>query len=53
METLDQCDDSDLVTSKNADAVSTQDIPYPNGAIRRPRGNVVGVGVEAGACDIG
>lgn len=43
---------SDLVAGENADAVSSQDIPQPNGAIRRPCGDVVGVGVEAGASDI-
>lgn len=45
-------DSSDLVAGENADAVSSQDIPEPNGAIRRPCGDVVGVGVEAGASDI-
>lgn len=43
---------SDLVTGENADAVSAQDVPKSDGAIRRPRGHIVGVGVEAGAGDI-
>lgn len=43
---------SDLVTGEDADAVSVQDIPEPDGAIRRPCGDIIGVGVEAGASDI-
>lgn len=46
-------DSSDLVTGENADAVSDQNIPEPNGAIGRPCGDIVGVWVEAGASDIG
>ncbi len=43
---------SDLVTGEDADAVSVQDIPEPDGAVRRPCDDVIGVGVEAGASDI-
>lgn len=45
-------DQSDLVTGEDADAVSVQDIPEPDGAIRRPCGHIIRVGVEAGASDI-
>lgn len=44
---------SDLVTGEDADAVSVQDIPEPDGAIRRPCYDIIGVWVEAGASDIG
>lgn len=44
---------SDLVTGEDTDAVSAQDIPEPDGAIRRPRDDIIGVGVKAGASDIG
>lgn len=43
----------DLVPGENADAVASENIPQPNGAIGWPRGNVIGVGVEAGAGDVG
>lgn len=43
---------SDLVTGEDADAVSSQDIPEPDGAIGRPCDDIVGVGVETCGSDI-
>lgn len=40
------------MSGEDANAVPGQDVPKPNGAIRRARGHVVGVGVEAGAGDV-
>ncbi len=41
------------MTGEDADAVSIQDVPDSDGAIGRPRGDIVGVWVEAGAGNIG
>lgn len=40
------------MTGEDANAVSTQDVPKPYGAIRWARGHVVGVWVEARAGNI-
>lgn len=40
------------MTSEYADTVSVQDVPEADGAIRRPCGHVIGVGVETGASDV-
>lgn len=40
------------MTSEDADAVSIEDVPEADGAVRRPRGHVIGVGVETSASDV-
>lgn len=42
----------DLVTGEDADAVSGEDIPEPDGAIGRPCDDIIGVGVETCGSDI-
>lgn len=43
---------SDLMTSENADTVSTEDIPEADGAVRWPCGQIVSVGMKTSASDI-
>lgn len=46
-------DSSHFVPGEDANTIPSQDVPQPNGAVGRAGGHVVGVGVEAGAGDVG
>lgn len=44
---------SHLVTGENTDAVSGEDVPQTDGAVRRACGHVICVGMETSASDVG
>lgn len=44
---------SNLMAGENTDAVSSEDVPQTDGAVRRTCGHIIGVGVEASASDVG